>query len=133
MPGAAEVPFLATRHVEFSSRPSPQAVVWLELVPTARRKALMKLSEMPVSSLTPETHGGNFAPRGISDRPTARARAEGKPEQYTPRDRRAGRGGELALDKRHSGYTVQDSAPLEPRPSAMREGRVAESGAMPER
>ena len=36
----------------------------------------------------------------------------------------------MALDKMHSGYTVLECAPLEPRPSAMREGRVAESGAM---
>lgn len=47
-----------------------------------------------------------------------------------PRRKRSSGGGELALDKRHSGYTVLKSIPLEPRPSASREGRVAESGAI---
>ena len=86
---------------------------------------------MPVSALTPEMHGGNFARKGF---PTARLlERELRDNQSTkpPRDRRAGRGGELALDKMHSGYTVLECAPLEPRPSASREGRVAESGTEP--
>jgi hypothetical protein len=39
---------------------------------------------MPVSTSTPEMHGGNFAHIGISDRSTARAWAERKPRQLHP-------------------------------------------------
>ena len=36
------------------------------------------------------------------------------------------------LQHKQPGYTVLECAPLEPRPSAMLEGRVAESGVMPD-
>ena len=91
---------------------------------------------MPVSTPTPEMHGGNFAPRGF---PTARLlerELRDNQDTSTPSGSVGGHGqvivaGErLATDYRHPGYTVLEYAPLEPRPSAMREGRVAESGAM---
>jgi hypothetical protein len=84
MPGAAEVPFLATRLVEFSSRPSPQAVVWLELVPTARpRGADEALGDAGLHTNTGYARR-ELCPKGISDRSIARARAERKPGQLTP-------------------------------------------------
>jgi hypothetical protein len=72
----------------------------------------MRIELMPVSTSTPEMHGGNFAPLGISDRSTARMRAERKPEQYTPAKEGPSPSGErLATVNRHSGYTVLKASP----------------------
>ena len=87
---------------------------------------------MPVSTSTPEMHGGNFARKGF---PTARLlerelrdnQAKNPRGHYVPDVT----GRRLAPDIGQPGYTVLECAPREPRPSAMREGRVAESGAMP--
>ncbi len=73
-----------------------------------------------------------LCPKGISDRPIARARAEGQPGLSTPDCQvRSLTGRRLAPDIGQPGYTVLECASLEPRPSAMREGRVAESRTMP--
>jgi hypothetical protein len=65
-----------------------------------------------------------LCPKGISDRPTARVRAEGKLGQQTPLSQvRSLTGRRPAPDIGQPGYTVLECAPLEPRPSAMREGR----------
>jgi hypothetical protein len=90
--GVAEVQFLTAGNVEFKADLAMNAQVGFETVPAAPL-AQMRIELMPVSTPTPEMRGGNFAPLGISDRPTARARAEGKPGPLTPQGvRRFGQG-----------------------------------------
>jgi hypothetical protein len=52
------------------------------------------------------TPRGLWPRKRVSERPTELQGSEGKPEVLTPYADRHGWGGELALDKMHSGYTA---------------------------
>ena len=69
MSGAAGVKVPATRRVEFNAdlRDGRAGRDWN--CPCGAHKARMRPKLMPVSTTTPETHGGNFAQKGF---PTAR-------------------------------------------------------------
>ena len=78
---------------------------------------------------------GTLPRQRISDGPTARARAEGKPGLRTPLLCGHGmwRGSGWPPMKRHPGYTVLAAVlPLIPLPSSTGEGEEAESGLLPE-
>ena len=119
--GVARVKFPTAGNFEFKADLAMNAVVGFATVPPAPLLARMRSKLMPVSTSTPGCTAGTLPRKGISDRPTARARAEGKPGHDTPVVTRTEQGPYLcgrAVGPRygHPGCTVLECAPSEPRP-----------------
>jgi hypothetical protein len=121
------VQFLTAGNTEFKGDHRVKAVVSLELVPLlARKGADEALRDAGLHTNTGDARR-ELCPKGISDRPTARARAEGKPGHDTPRSRvRFPVGERLAHDTGILGMCSLGAASL----AAEAGGRGRESGAM---